>query len=439
MATLLASLGNRLNNAIFWSTSELRLYLRESLTCWQAYARFWRQAVGFNTHTDGAGNPQVFYDLTTEVPQLAYTFTDSGMLSLIEWHLLEPQSGIASNPTWSGTPMFPQAAYTDAMQKRRDRFKLDVGSGVQVYTTPSIAAGTPRFTFPSSLIDIRRVSWVDANGNKTVLWRDDEFAANAYDVSWAQTLSLPTPIAYSVAVTQPYTIQLLPPPGDIGNLEVLAIAQGAPLNPTVGVILGIPDNFAWAVKFGAMADLLSQDGPGADEQRAQYSEGRYAEGVALCREMPTVINGALNQVACEIDSVFNFDAFSVGWNNATSPVTPIQFIGMASRTMLAVSAVPDPANPTGVNIDCVVNCPLPPDDTTPINITADMAEVIIDEAEHLARWKEGGAEAMASIRLHKNLVDYAKQFREMSGARAPYWEAMTRQNRVELVGRRMWR
>ena len=287
---------------------------------------------------------------------------------------------------------------------------------------------------PSSLIDVRRCAFLDANQQYTQLWRDDEFAAAAFANSWMTTSGIPTPTVYSVSVTPPYTVQLMPAPGDAGSLDLLAIAQGAPLDPATGVILGTPDNYAWAIKYGAMADLLSQDGPGRDLQRAAYCEARYQEGVQLCKIMPTVINGSINGNVAQLDSVLNFDAYSVNWHNT---VGIPRFLGLAGQTLLATSCVPDPAGTRSgsASISIVINAPVPTDDGFPLGITADQAEVIVDEAQHIAIFKSGGAEFQNSIALHKNFVAYAKQFRQQSLARGAYWPAMSGSDQLELSQR----
>ncbi len=430
-ATLRQSLLDRLNSAQFWGNpDELNAYIAEALTTWQAYARYFRFPVSFSTH---GGN--FFYDLSVEVPKLARTSTDSQVLSQIEFHLLEPQSGIPSSPTWTGTAMFPQSAYTDAIARRRDRFLLETASVIGHFSTPAVSAGVNRVVLPSSLIDVRRVSWVDTLGNQTVLWRDDEFAANAFSPGWFSEPGLP--VTYSVVSTQPFTLQLIPAPADEGYLDLLAIDQGPPLNPASGVVLGTPDNYAWAVKWGALADILSQEGGGNDPQRADYCSQRYLEGVQLARQMPSVFNCAINGQAAQLDSVANFDAFAPGWNQR--PYGVPQFLALAGQTILATSAVPDPAIPYSLSMDAVVNCPLPVDDVTPIGITADVADLLTDYSQHLAAFKMGGEEFMATVPLLKGFTERAALYRQMTGVRGPYWPAMEKSAQLEFTGRRMFR
>ena len=494
-ATLRTALSARLNNAQFWSTGELNAYLQEALTVWQAMARYWRARSTFNTR---AG--VFFYDLAKEfpTPTLGYNTTDASMLSVMEYQLIEPQSGIPSAPTWAGTDMFPQGAYTGALQRRRDRFLLESQSVVGHYTAGGVTAGSPRLTLPASLVDLRRVafqnapaagtvntsivngtflvtntgsgdafvadgSWIglpitinavayviagvispgqltltksagtqsgvafSVGGPYTVLWRDDEFAANAYSSEWTTSVGLPCPLAYSVAASQPFTLQFLPPPGDAGGLDLLAIAQGAPLNPVVGVPLGIPDNFSWAIKWGALADLLSQDGPGRDLERAAYADQRYLEGVQLCRKMPTVINATINEQVADLDSVYNLDAYRSGWHNTSGHPAAL---GLASQAMMATSCVPDDVYSVGV--DVVTNCPVITDDVTPIGITVDQINLIVSEAQHISIFKSGGKEFSDSISLHQGFVKQAALYRSKSGAEAPYWNAMVASNQLEF-------
>lgn len=434
---LKASLLGRLNAAQFWTDDELTNYVNQALIAWQAYSHYWRSPVSFSTHVDGGGTPQSFYDVSVEVPQLARTVTDSAVLSLIEYHLLEPQSGITSSPAWAGTSMWAQGPFLDSMTRRRNRFLEETASVIQHFSTPTIDAGTTRVVL-QGVLETRRVSWVDATGNQTLLWRDDEFAANSYNPNWMVTPD--TPVIYSLAVTQPFTLQLIPPPVDIGFLDILAIAPGpAPLVPSTGVVLGIPDNYQGAISFGTMADLLSQDGPATDIQRAEYANQRYLEYVQLCRNMPTVINASINGNSCQLDSVFNFDAYNVGWNVAGPVYNTPSVLALAGQTILAVDTVPDPANPSSIGFDAVINCPVPATDSLPIALSADIYDLIVDEAEHLALFKEGGQEFQASLPLHRNFIQRAALELQMSGLRAPYMTEMKVKNQVEFSGRRMFR
>ncbi len=162
LATLIYALSVRLNFSVFWSHAELRALVIESLITFQAHARWWRKRCVFSTHLDSAGNSQFFYDLTQELPaELGFNATDAGILSFLEFALLEPQSGVPANPTWQGSDQFPQDAYTDAIRKRRDRFLLDTAAVVEHHHATGVVAESARVTLPNSIIDVRRVDWVE--------------------------------------------------------------------------------------------------------------------------------------------------------------------------------------------------------------------------------------------------------------------------------------
>ncbi len=161
---LIDSLFVRLNYSTFWSRAELRAYVIEALVTFQAMSRFWRRRVVFQTHLDSAGNSAFFYDLSQEVPELSYNATDAGLLSFLEFHLLEPQSGVPANPTWQGSDQFPQDAYTDAIRKRRDRFLLDTAAVVEHHHATGVTPESARVELPNSIIDVRRVDWVEKVG-----------------------------------------------------------------------------------------------------------------------------------------------------------------------------------------------------------------------------------------------------------------------------------
>jgi hypothetical protein len=117
--------------------------------------------VVFPTSLDENGYSKFFYSLMEEVPQLASTFTDAGVLSYMLFHLLEPQGGIPAHPGWTASVQFPQSAYMSAIEKRRNRFLLDTASVINHYRQTGAVAGSSRVGLPDSIIDVRRVDWVE--------------------------------------------------------------------------------------------------------------------------------------------------------------------------------------------------------------------------------------------------------------------------------------
>src|ERR1039458_9319360 len=77
----------------FWTGAELALYLNEALSTWNALTGNWRGDFTFQTQ------PNVtWYDLTS-IPQMPNTLrpltvTDASLYTLMQYHLLEPPTGI---------------------------------------------------------------------------------------------------------------------------------------------------------------------------------------------------------------------------------------------------------------------------------------------------------------------------------------------------------
>jgi len=292
---------------VYWADAELGVYIQEALRTWSAYAFYWKERGVFTTVAATA-----FYDLPTELPALrAYSVTDSNLVTTIQYHFLEPATGTS----WTGSNQFTLSDLTAALQRRLNQFLVDTGCVVTKSTVAIAPVQSGRNTMVDTMIDIRRLAWIDVDGDYTVLEREDETALGNYQIGWPQEPA--TPYAYSVAVTPPLQLQLAPPPADTGQLEVISVDTGATLDPTAGVILGIPDDYTWAVKFGAMADLLGSDGQARDSERAAYCEARYMDGVRLARLATSVMRLAVNAVPVEIVSLYELDQYSPDWQDAS--------------------------------------------------------------------------------------------------------------------------
>jgi len=161
LESLITALQARLNNSQFWGKDELRAYVLEAMTVFQAMARYWRKRCVFPSHLDAAGNSQFFYALNNEIPELSFNATDAGILSYLQFALLEKQSGQPVNPPWQGSDQFPQSAYLTAIEQRRNRFLLDTASVLEHHSAVGVVAGSSRVTLPDSIIDVRRVDWVE--------------------------------------------------------------------------------------------------------------------------------------------------------------------------------------------------------------------------------------------------------------------------------------
>lgn len=406
-AQLDAALAARLHDptGVYWLQAERRIYLTEALRVFSALSAFWRERGTFDTVANVA-----FYDLPTQIPALlGYTVTDIDVVTEIQYHLLEP----AAIP-WAGTEQFSIADLQAAVERRRNLFLVDTG---MILTQSTVAMPPPpigRVTLPDNVIDVRRILWKDVNNVVYHLWREDELALNASDYTWA--IDPGTPYAYSVLGPPPLQVQIAAVPLDAGTIGMISVNTGAALDVTTGVILGIPDDWCWVVKWGALADLLGKDGPAADPERAAWCEKRYQAGVKLAQEVACIVQAQLQGVNLFPDSLNNTDAAYYNWQNdaAAAPSD----IAIAGYNLVGVRPIPDGIY--SLTFDVIRRAPIPAVGGTQVQIGREQLDGILDYAEHLAMFKVGGPEFSATERQATNFMLQASTYNRRMAAAARY-------------------
>lgn len=400
-------LAGKLNDAakVFWSDTELGLYIKEALAIFNAAANYWTQ-VGVFTTTAGV----MWYDLTLELPALlGNTTTDTDVVTVMQYQLLEPPTPTA----WSGTEMFTLADLTAALTRRRNQFLEDTGIHI---TLPVEIASTPAdngiIQLSQDVLQVRRVAWKapDSNGNLdathgtfTQLPRTDSFAANAQLPGWS--VSPATPEFYIPYFTTPITtLQLAPVPIDIGRVEVAAVNAGADLDPATSVAMGLNDDFIPYVRYGALADLLNREGMSADPQRASYCEQRYREGVELGKLTFTMTQAKVNGVPVPMMAMDDFDYQIAGWQN---DVGEPEEVAAGNSTLIALHPIPDDIY--SIEVAVIQNAVLPASDGEYLQVDAGVLDVILGYAQHAACFKLGGQEFMATMPLYAALMQMAAQ------------------------------
>jgi hypothetical protein len=404
-AQLQTEVANRLDDQgnIFWSAAEVQLYILEALRTWQAFAHYWRDRMTFNTPLV---TPPIFYDLTQQAGTLIpFTVKDSDIASVMLFHLLEPQLNAG---LYVGTDMFTLADFTKAMERRRNQFLLEAGMVLTRSIVNWPAPPISRSPIDDRTIGVVRAAWIDANGSFTVLWRSNEWTASAFKKGWENTVGI-TPSEYTAAAEPPVSLQVIPPPANNGQVEMLSIFTGAALNPSAGVLLGVPDDFSWAIKWGALADLLVKSGQARDMLRASYCEQRYKEGVALALVHTSAVQGLINGAQATIQAVKSLDTFSPSWQNATPG--PPTALALASWNMLAVSPPPDGVG-YSVTADVIKNAPLPVNPGDFVQLGREELDAVIDYVEHLAWFKVGGNEFLGTVPLYQNFQRLAAVYNE---------------------------
>lgn len=390
LATARSDLASRLNDPsmIRWVAAELTIYIQEALRTWNVWTAHYRDQGSFGTVLN-----QPFYNLQTELPALrGHTVTNWDLVTSLQYSLLEPA---APGGTWTGTDQFTLAQLSSAIQRRRDQFLRETGAVLTRAEIPYAAPPTTgRLALDEAIAHVRRAAWrTTATGALYPLLVTDEFAANSYQRTWPQSGQPPT--SFSVSVTPPLTLQLIPPAVGDGTLDLVSINKGAAVDPVVSAALGIPDDFLWVLKYGVLADLLSGDGLALDPSRAAYCESRWQQGIDQARAFAVVLAGRISdntqspvvQVPCAIDALADADRYSPLWQ--LLPSTPQRLL-LAGQTLVAVWPPPGGVGgPWTITLDVVRNAPIPALSTDLLQVSQDFYDTILDLAQHAALFKEG--------------------------------------------------
>jgi hypothetical protein len=449
-AQLRTQLAARLHDTsnVYWTSAELDLYLAEAQRTFGSLSAFWRDR-GTVTLTQGT----TYLDLPTQFPSLlSYTLLDRDLINICQYHLLEPATSVWGSG-WTGTEMFQMSDLRNAIQNRRDQFLADTGMVVtQQYQTISTTPVNGRIPLPDKTIDVRRVIWITPT-TLIHLWREDEFALNANDPNWF--IDTAQPYAYSILASPPVTLQIAPPPSinytsmtisDIEffgqsqlinqvssgvSVDTITVNSGATLNQQIGVALGIPDDWTWVIKWGALADLLGMDGPARDPVRAQFAEQRYQQGVQIAKQVSCIMQVQVAGVNLAIDPLVDVDAYDPNWqgNTQKTPTT----IGTAGLNLAAIYPVPDTTYT--FNFDLIVKAPVPVNDGDDVQLGREQVDMILDYAEHLAAFKMGGQEFLATVRHADNFLRESMAYNERLSAASRYITPDANQSVLETVSR----
>jgi hypothetical protein len=420
---------DRLGDQVFYTNTgtypETTLYLREALRVWNVLARFYRSRITFATAANTAWykitDPTV---VTNPANQLNFTMTIRDVVAEMQIMFMEPVSPTA----WTGTDMFTLDQLVQAVQRRHDQFLLETAVTIdRIYPVVGAISLEGRMDLPQTVADVRRVSWVD-NGtlDRTQLWRRDEWGARSQQFNWTLTPSDP-PTGYSMSLTPPLGIQLIPPPSNAGHLDVLAVLNGPTLDTALNTLISIPDDYVWALKYGAMADLLGQEGQARDHSRTKYCEERWKQGVALASLEPFIFNVMVNNVPVPVTNLQGLDSNAAGWENGTG--TPD--MAAAYRDMLTLNPIPDGVY--GITADILRPAPIPALPGDFVMLGPEQLDVILDYAHHIAAFKEAGAEFNATQRQLNNMIQLAGDHNNKLQALAVFREVFEdRSNREDL-------
>jgi hypothetical protein len=380
----------------FWSAAELSAYLLEALQEWNALTSWWATDFTFTLSPSSQ-----WYDLTL-LPgsPRPLTVTDQTLLSLIEYHLLEPQT--PNYPlAWLGSSQFALSDILGAIQRRRDE-TLSL-SGCQL-TRSVIPVPFGRVYLTDSTIDVRRVAWFPQTGlgySTNPLYQADGLEKEYFSPGWTTGAQGP-PNLWLESTQPPLSFDVDTTPPVSGNFELLLINAGPALSQAQSTILGIPDDWAWVVKWGALGDLLSREGSAKDPLRATYANKRYREGIVLLSQASALLLLRVNNLPLETDAVRNGDNYNVGWQGLAPGAPQVAYV--AGLNLIAFPTVD--GSTYSILGTVVQNAPFT-DANGNLQVARENYDVILDEAQHLAMFKVGGQEFVSTFPLRQRFLKQA--------------------------------
>lgn len=422
---LQSELALRLNdvNNVRWTVPENKLYLSEALRVWQCltqqyvldWAPSYTQDGTLPTWQSTANNFNPLVGNNPSSPRYQ-TLLDSYLYTFIQYHLLEPTTG---NGTWTGTSQFSLTDFVNAFQRRRDQILqlTDCNVGPFPFTPPfpsiplSITPNTNRVQIPDSsfqsILDVRRVRYIPVSGSPVTLYRDDTMAMEYFDNQYLQTND--APLTWDVLGSPQQFITFDTLVNVPNTLDVLGIVATNAATPPATSPLLIPDDFFWVLKYGMMADLLSKETESRDLPRAQYCEKRFQEGIRVMMELPWLLQAKINNVPVDTPSFYEADRFDYEWQSNPDAMPAIIRGGIDLFAIAPTIPLTSPNTTVGLNLSMVANTVIPTSDSDFVQVSREILDVILDEAEHLAQIKEAGAEMQESLALHQRFISLATE------------------------------
>lgn len=379
----------------FWTDAELGFRIQQALRQFNVLTNYWKQDFVFNN-----AGPSVWNSLATLAgsPRLR-TITDTYCYSDMEYHLLEPSSG----GTWTGTSQFSISDLSQALQRRRDEMLIVSACNDVLVTDIASIPNTSRVFMPDNTLDVPRLRFIPATvappipqAPPVTLYRDDTVALEFYEAPLYQ-LNPAQPETFSLSSEPPLSFDAYPPPNQPGTYEAVVLQSGLPFNPPTSTLIGIPDDLAFALEYGAIADLLGRESEATDYERAAYAKKRYMDGLLLMQNTPWIMLGKVNGQAVSIDALAAVDRYDPNWDSH-----PLDFgpnIVVAGMDFFAT-----PTNNAGIGVTVLGSAPVPTLDSDFIQCSRSSWDTVLDLAQASSCFKMGGAEWKASIELEARAI-----------------------------------
>lgn len=387
------------NGADFWTNAELNLYISEALSVWNVLTSWW--PADFQIPLDPSLPPlsnSNWIPTNGMTSPRFQTYTETDLYSIVCYHILESQPAAG---VWTGTSMFNMDNLSQSAQNRLNEILLASGCNMVVNTALSITPNTSRIQLPDTMLDVRRVRYNAVDGTHVTLVRGDSQSFLRFSPNYRQTNKAPR--RFDVIGAPPLTLTVDTLVNQPNTLEILAMGCANTLDPTNPQKLLIPNDYLWVLKYGVLADLLTNEPEATDVGRAEYCEKRFETGLKLMSEMPWLVNGFYDERAVDTPSVAGKDRNSYEWQ-----ANPKAWWGIVTGGIDLVAPSPIPTTPINLKMTVVGNAPQPASDTDFIQAPRDVVNILLDYCQHLCTLKQGGGLFEKSMDLYSGFIEYAK-------------------------------
>ena len=437
-------------NVGFWADAECFVYLCESLRHWNGLTEQWNQLFPIND-----ANGQWINTGTLPGSPRLRSVTDQYLYNQMCSMLLEPQ---LSAGAWAGTNQFTLQNLQYCLQKRTQEViqaaSCNLAQLSPIDATPGVNAG---YALADTVLQPRRMRFlalvVDTTGTASsgastvtlgspqgvfegqviggagiqagtfvtgiagnvasislptsgalagsevqfflpvTLTREDALAFQSFNPEYEQEVGYPQ--SWAIASEPPLSFDVDIAPTTPGYFDVIALNAGPTFAPPAASLLGVPDDWSMVPMYGALADVLGMEAEATDRQRAAYCMERYTQMLEMMKESNWLLKTFINGVAVPSTSLAEMDSQAVGWQQSQNNLPTVVQAGM---DLIA----PVPGNGQLVSVSLLGNAPLLDSTNTYVQCSMDDFEAVLNYAQHLASFKEGGAEFAATMPLLKD-------------------------------------
>jgi hypothetical protein len=400
-ADALTALRGRLYNSNYYTDDELQRYFNESLRLWNALTESYRSdfifsAGGWINFGSYAGSPRL------------RSVTDEQLITEMQLMLLENPTGLGP---WTGTPQFNLAAMQSTLSKRQNEFIQATRSNMAQLVPIQTLANVQRNYLPDTVLSPERIRFMPAQTlpNHTLL-REDTQSFQYFQNSYNQEPGFPE--AWSVASEPVLAFDVDKAPTDPGAYDVIALLSGPQFGSSPS-LLGVPDDWSMILKYGALADLLAREPEATDRVRSQYCLQRFTLGIQMMQHSNWFLQAAINNFPVDTPDLYDQDWTEPEWED-NQDLWPVMVQGGIDFVKIAPFGTGfgfggfgggpfgGTSTPPSCAVTLVANMPIPAAPTDFVQISRDVADVILGMAQRIASFKLGGFDFTQTEYLEKD-------------------------------------